>query len=246
MSDEHLRDLERRWRTSGDPQAEAAYLLARVRAGRLERSRLEVAAHLGHAAACAALDRLPPESEDDDAPDPDGAGDERPPVGFTAGDMDLLNWVLALREWDPLAPVRAGVAAARAVLDRFEREHPGEAEPREALDAAEACLRCPCPEHANAAFLASRSANAAAQRWQVQSTSETGHDQPRGTLAAMAAGHAALAAHWLGLPGPSRDPLRLRMADGFVSNCLSPARSAADAATLRAAIRAAFVPELLA
>jgi len=64
MSDERLRELERRWRDSGDPGDEARYLGARLRAGGLERRALALAAFLGHPAARAvlseeAVERLP-------------------------------------------------------------------------------------------------------------------------------------------------------------------------------------------
>ena len=49
--DERQRDLERRWRETGDPAAEAAWLQERLRAGQLAPERLEVAAELRHPAA---------------------------------------------------------------------------------------------------------------------------------------------------------------------------------------------------
>lgn len=52
MGDARLRELERRART-GDPQAEAEQLLARVRSGTLSRERLELAAYCGHEGALA-------------------------------------------------------------------------------------------------------------------------------------------------------------------------------------------------
>jgi hypothetical protein len=55
MSDQRLRDLERRWRETGTVEDEAAYLLERVRAGDLSRERLEIAAYLGHEGAAMAL-----------------------------------------------------------------------------------------------------------------------------------------------------------------------------------------------
>ncbi|MGE0708062.1 MAG: hypothetical protein AB7T09_08645 [Planctomycetota bacterium] len=51
MSDEHLRELERRWKLSGAVEDEAALLRANVRAGSLSESDLELAAYLGHEAA---------------------------------------------------------------------------------------------------------------------------------------------------------------------------------------------------
>jgi len=59
MSDERLRELERRWRESGELDDEVAWLAERVRAGELSPRALELAAHLGHEAA----GRLSPASE---------------------------------------------------------------------------------------------------------------------------------------------------------------------------------------
>lgn len=51
MSDAKLRELERLWRGTGAVDAEAAYLLERVRIGDLKRERLVLAAYCGHLAA---------------------------------------------------------------------------------------------------------------------------------------------------------------------------------------------------
>lgn len=48
MSDEKLRELERRWKETGAVEDEAAYLLERVRAGELTQERLELAARMGN------------------------------------------------------------------------------------------------------------------------------------------------------------------------------------------------------
>lgn len=53
--DERLRSLERAWRERGELNAGAAWLRERERVGTLSRPRLELAAHLGDAAARAAL-----------------------------------------------------------------------------------------------------------------------------------------------------------------------------------------------
>lgn len=55
MSDDHLRQLERRWRESGLVQDEAALLLERVRVGDLARSELLVLAYRRHAGALLAV-----------------------------------------------------------------------------------------------------------------------------------------------------------------------------------------------
>lgn len=54
MSDERLRELERRFRASGSVEDEAAWLRARVQAGELSSEKLELAAYCGWEAACAA------------------------------------------------------------------------------------------------------------------------------------------------------------------------------------------------
>ncbi|MDC3379462.1 hypothetical protein OAX78_04190 [Planctomycetota bacterium] len=55
MSDERLRELERRWKETQAVEDEAAYLLERVRVGDLEQEKLELAAYCGDGAAKAAL-----------------------------------------------------------------------------------------------------------------------------------------------------------------------------------------------
>lgn len=67
MSDDRLRELERVWRASGSDQDEAAWLLAKVRAGRLTMRQLIGASLLDHTAAKLALEGL-------------GKGDEPPGV----------------------------------------------------------------------------------------------------------------------------------------------------------------------
>ncbi|MCO5169852.1 MAG: hypothetical protein M9894_26240 [Planctomycetes bacterium] len=59
MSDDRLRDLERRWHAAGAPEDDARLLLERVRAGALTHDELGLAARLGHPGACAALGRRP-------------------------------------------------------------------------------------------------------------------------------------------------------------------------------------------
>lgn len=50
MSDDRLRQLERRFRASGAAEDEAAFLLERVRVGDLDQAGLELAAYCGHQA----------------------------------------------------------------------------------------------------------------------------------------------------------------------------------------------------
>ncbi len=81
MSDERLRELERRWRESGSVEDEAAWLLERVRVGELDQDRLELAAYCGHGAARVAL----------------GDAAARP-----AEDFD--QWAAGLEQWSTAPP----------------------------------------------------------------------------------------------------------------------------------------------
>jgi hypothetical protein len=58
VGDERLRELERRWRASGSTDDEAAWLVERVRLGRLREERLLLAAELEHRAATLACQEL--------------------------------------------------------------------------------------------------------------------------------------------------------------------------------------------
>jgi hypothetical protein len=77
MSDQRLRELERRWRETGSVEDEAAYLLERVRTGSLDREMLELAAYCGHPASNRCL------------------GVE----GAHNHDETLLGWVSGLARW---------------------------------------------------------------------------------------------------------------------------------------------------
>jgi hypothetical protein len=55
VTDARLRELERRWRETGTVEDEAAWLRARVQAGELEQSKLELAGLCGCKAACLAI-----------------------------------------------------------------------------------------------------------------------------------------------------------------------------------------------
>lgn len=56
VSVDRLRGLERRWKETGEPEDEAAYLLERLRTGGLSRERLDLATYLGGVGARLALD----------------------------------------------------------------------------------------------------------------------------------------------------------------------------------------------
>ncbi len=91
MSDERLREAERRWKESGSVEDEARYLLERVRAGTLTQERLELAAYCGHHAAT-------------------GVTTVSAPVGVSA-----RQWIGLMPQ---AGRIRAAVIAARAVLPK--------------------------------------------------------------------------------------------------------------------------------
>lgn len=65
MSDERLRDLERRWKETGSVEDEAAWITERMRVGMLAQDRVELAAYCGHQAARKALGRDACETPED-------------------------------------------------------------------------------------------------------------------------------------------------------------------------------------
>ncbi|MCO5165050.1 MAG: hypothetical protein M9894_01615 [Planctomycetes bacterium] len=129
MSDDGLRAVEARWRQTGAPEDEAAWLVARVRAGALPPERLRLAARLGHRAAGLAV----------------GAAAE--PLPTCEGEMvPWLRRVIAPVGLEPL--VRVAVVMLRALLARLPDAPWIEVNARPALEAAEAWCACPCPDHA--------------------------------------------------------------------------------------------------
>ena len=93
MSDDKLRELERRWKETGSVEDEAAYLLERVRAGELTRERLELVAYCGHRGAAVAIGT----------------------VGLGGNSGDLEAWAKGLSQWHE-ALVQAGLVAAGLAL----------------------------------------------------------------------------------------------------------------------------------
>lgn len=132
MSDEKLRELERRWRETGAAQDEAALLRERVRVGVLPRRQLELAAYLGHPAAQEALGP--------------SVFSEPPAVGWSVGPglseeemarSDFRALLLGLDWWGVPALVRGLCVLARRALPDFEAARPGERRPHAFLEAAE-------------------------------------------------------------------------------------------------------------
>jgi len=91
MSDERLRELERRWKETGSVADEAAFLHEMLRVDAITAPDLQLAALLDHDASRAVL----------------GASDLPPPQGS--------EWEQALAAWGPGVLIRAVVALARCV-----------------------------------------------------------------------------------------------------------------------------------
>lgn len=115
MADEKLREMERRWRTTGAVEDEAAWLGERARVGDLDPEHLRLAAYLGDRASQLA--------------DPDGASELVARLRKAGGPLtETINYYEpppsgVLAEWGALLPtrskdvcVRTAVAACRAAL----------------------------------------------------------------------------------------------------------------------------------
>jgi hypothetical protein len=176
--DERLRRLERQ-AAAGDHDAAAQLLVQRLRIGELGREGVELAAYLGHDAANRATPEVDPETEGREA------------------------LVEGLARWGKEAFVRAAVAAAYAVLPRYEELMTHEDTPRKAIASAEAWIACPCEAHRVGARLAAQDADDAAREASIV---EAGDDES--TFAAWTAKHAALAAAAHDLRFAAREALR--------------------------------------
>lgn len=181
MSEDYLRQLELRWRETGDAPDEARYLVERMRAGLLGRPRLELAAFLGHEGARLALPGSPSLDSDD-------------PTKLAA---DL--W-----PWGKEACVAAAVSAVHAALsddgdDRVLGTR--DLRPQTAVEAAAAWVHCPCDAHIAAARVAADAALLAAGISGANAATPDRH-------LALAAHHAAAAAAAWPFPIATKHALR--------------------------------------
>ena len=135
MSDERLRQLERRWLETGTVQDETAFLLERVRVGDLAPNRLELAAHCGLPAARLALNL----------------------TVATLG-RDVQGWLSGLRTHEKVVLVLAAVCLAKEGQPDFERIYPGDGAYENAVRAACAWVQCPCDRHRSEAEAAATAA----------------------------------------------------------------------------------------
>jgi hypothetical protein len=133
VSDERLRELERRFRASGSVEDEAAWLRARVQAGELEQSKLELAAYCDQPAAVLVLGEVPPQ----------------PPPGQHYSELE--RWASKLEDCSRRIAVRAAIAGARLVLEQNPLPAPLVRASSRAIRAAEAWCLSPNPRTASAA-----------------------------------------------------------------------------------------------
>lgn len=124
MSDFRLRDLERRWRSTGSIEDEAEYLRECVRTGHLAQEMLELAAYCGHAASLRLCGGAPPDSWSD--------------------------WAGGLVKWGPDMCARAAITGIRAEHATTSVESPTTARKIGVYALAAAgkkWLECPCREN---------------------------------------------------------------------------------------------------
>lgn len=126
MGDTRTRALERRWRETGAPEDQAAFLLECVRAGALPRGRLELAAFCGNPAA-------------------------RLAVAQASSLSDPATLARVAAQLSPVEKVRLAAALGRHFLPLFEGARPDDDGPRRSLDAAEAW--CVAPNSVSVDFL---------------------------------------------------------------------------------------------
>lgn len=115
MSDERLREAERKWKESGSVADEARYLLERVRVGDLTRERLELAAYCGHEGAAVATGAPPPPSA-------------------------CSTWANGLAAFGRAVLVRAAAEAAAHALVVWSAKFPYDPRPSDAVEVARASL----------------------------------------------------------------------------------------------------------
>jgi hypothetical protein len=188
MSDESLRELERRWKETRSVQDEARFLAERVRSGDLGAGRIRAAAYAGHAAARIAL------------------GDQAP--GLLG---DVRDFVSGLQEYPKEASVAALLALGCLRLSAWRALRPDDGRPQNALDAVAAWLQGAnvLPQSlvtsAQAALNAEAGLVSLADRNQIDRSRPGAEDeQSRAAAASFAAYTAALAARAATAPDARR------------------------------------------
>jgi hypothetical protein len=140
MSDERLRELERRWKETGSVDDEAKYLAERVRVGDLEKEMLELAAYCGHQGARLALG----------------------PSASQASPPPTREWVSGLRNFSKVASVVGLIHLAQGRMAAWTSFRPEDHAPKRALDRAVEWARTGSSESAAELALLADEARAAA------------------------------------------------------------------------------------
>lgn len=143
VSDESLREFERKWLESSDPADEAAWLLARLRAGELDHGRLRLAAYLGSEGSALALGDLVPRV-------PEGLIDWV--QGLAPGQLRYTAWARGDRDqpWAKQVLVRVAAAALWITLPLWDVAEPDDDRPGRVLEASLVWAEEPTPEHVEA------------------------------------------------------------------------------------------------
>jgi hypothetical protein len=129
--DAKIRELQRRWQTTGDPEAELQYLVARLRTGDLSWGAIECAAYLGDEVCRGLLGE-------------DG-------LGFLPKSSGVEFFFNDLPRPDGEVLMRAGFCVIRHLEPHLAQ---WKCQVREALHAATQWVECPCDEHDEQAKLA--------------------------------------------------------------------------------------------
>lgn len=214
MSGEALRALEHRWRASGSPEDEVAWLRERLRRGELDTRKLLLPAYLGYPAARALCD-------------PEALAE----LGHDAWDPPSRR-LAKLSPFAREARVRIAIAAAQFGLSADADPSPAA---RRALSAAEAWVRCPCRAHALAAEAVlrvlgtRRSPSERAARAAAEAVASRPTNGAREAVAAVDPGEpqnpariaiaAELAAWALGYPDPLLARVEARARAGLSGEC---------------------------
>lgn len=167
MADSDLRGLQRAFQLApGDVATEIAFLRERLRTGNIALERVELAAYCGHTPAQRLLKPEATLYNEWCSCDLPGPGH-----GFHSDSCEMRpwqfeRWISGLDRWPREALVRAAVAAARAAAKELLRVPTWPLPPvvaiYAAIDSVETWLKCPCPEHRQAAFMARRTGYAEA------------------------------------------------------------------------------------
>lgn len=134
MTDQKLRELERKWKETGSVEDEAAHLRERVRVGDLTQERLELAAYCGHAGATLAISEAP-----------------------SGHSSDFVEWFRGLDRW-PGAQIQAAAEVVGHCVSAFRHQLPARVVTGHA--SVLKCLECPCATHAAVANTVAESLSA--------------------------------------------------------------------------------------